>query len=178
MKRSGQRWWLWLPLLAVAFWLAIFGDKAPAGAEISQPTRPRAAAPAVADAVAGTPTEPTVVALLGRDALYPRSSPDADSSKPRDPFSSRSWAPPPTPAAAPVAAPAPTAPPLPYAFIGKKFESGQWEVFLSRGEQSFVARPGQTLEGSYRVERIAPPSLTLTYLPLGQEQTLAIGDER
>jgi hypothetical protein len=175
MKAVPRRWWIWLPLLAVAAWLAVFGDKSPAGAQLSLPiATPRS--PSVA-AAPTAPPEPAVVALIAREALYPVSPPVASDAKPRDPFSSRSWAPPPQ-VQAPVAPPPPSAPPVPYAVIGKKFEAGQWEVFLARGEQTFLARPGQTLEGTYRVDRIQPPALTLTYLPLGQEQTLAIGDER
>ena len=70
------------------------------------------------------------------------------------------------------------APPLPYAFIGKKHEADSWEVYLTRGEMTFVAREGEVLEGAYRVDKIQPPTLTVTYLPLGEVQTLAIGDMR
>ena len=34
--------------------------------------------------------------------------------------------------------------------------------------------PGDTIEGVYRVEAIAERSMTLTYLPLGQQQTLQL----
>jgi hypothetical protein len=77
-----------------------------------------------------------------------------------------------------VQAAAPVAPPLPYGFIGKKQEAERWEVFLARGEQTFIAREGEVLEGTYRVDRIDPPALTFTYLPLGQVQTLPIGESR
>jgi hypothetical protein len=51
-------------------------------------------------------------------------------------------------------------------------------VYLARGEQTFIVREGSALDGLYRVDRIAPPSLALTYLPLGQSQTLPIGESR
>ena len=38
-----------------------------------------------------------------------------------------------------------------------------------------MASEGATLEGAWRVDRIAPPIMTLTYLPLNQVQQLNIG---
>jgi len=46
---------------------------------------------------------------------------------------------------------------------------------LARDEQTFIAREQTVIEGSYRVESIKPPTLTLTYLPLNQVQMLTIG---
>ena len=118
----------------------------------------------------------TIIALVPRAQLLGAETPRTDT--PRDPFSTRRWnAPAPAPAIA-APAPAPAPPVLPYAYLGKKLEGDRWEVFLSRGEHSFVVREGEALEGQYRVDRIAPPTLTLTFLPLGQAQTLAIGDTR
>jgi hypothetical protein len=35
------------------------------------------------------------------------------------------------------------APPLPFAYLGKKLEGGQWEVYLGRGEEVlFIVREG------------------------------------
>jgi hypothetical protein len=76
---------------------------------------------------------------------------------------------------APLPAPAPAAPVLPFTYIGKKLEAGVWEVFLARGEQSFVVREGAVIENTYRIDKIAPPNLSLTYLPLGHTQNLSIG---
>jgi hypothetical protein len=162
------RWLLWGVLLAGAAWLAVFGDKAPARGEIALPTRV-----AAVEAPRAAPASEPVVSLLPR---APSTSDGLDRPDAGNPFAPRQWhAPPPAPA--PIAAvPAPAAPPLPYAFLGKKQEGGAWEVYLARGDQSFVVREGQTLEGQYRVGRIAPPQLELTYLPLGLPQTLAIGE--
>ncbi|MFD0668900.1 hypothetical protein ACT80S_14365 [Ramlibacter sp. MAHUQ-53] len=114
-----------------------------------------------------------VAALVPRQVLLPA----ADAPAPRDLFAARSWAPPPTPL--PVAAPAaPAAPPLPFAFLGKKLEDGRWEVFVLRDERTLVLREGEVVDGQWRVDRIAPPQLALTYLPLGQAQSLTIGDDR
>ena len=67
------------------------------------------------------------------------------------------------------------APPIPFVYLGKKLESGQWEVYLGRGEEVFIAREGATLAGSYRVQGITPSALNLLYLPLKQLQTIPIG---
>ncbi len=107
----------------------------------------------------------------------PPSGPATGNVPPRDLFAAHSWAPPPAPAPAPVMA-APVAPPLPYTYVGKKLENGEWEVYLARGEQTFAVRTGATLEAAYRVDTIAPPVMTLTYLPLAQTQNLSIGDHR
>jgi hypothetical protein len=101
----------------------------------------------------------------------------AASASGRDLFSARSWNPPPPapPAQEPAA---PVAPPLPYAFLGKKLEAGSWEIYLSKGEQTVIVREGEIVDGAWRVDKIAPPSMALTYLPLGQVQTLPIGEIR
>ncbi len=67
------------------------------------------------------------------------------------------------------------APPLPFQFLGKAAEKGEWEVFLARGDKTYVVRKQDVIDGAYRVDAIAPPNLTLTYLPLNQVQQLNIG---
>lgn len=182
---SRRRWWLWLPLLGLAGWLALFGDRSADGkaAAVSGPVRlPGIAEPASRLRLVPTPkTAATAVpevieTLVRRDEWVAPVPADAASAARRDLFSTRNWNPPPPPV--PVSEPAPVAPPLPFVFLGKKLEGEVWEVYLSRGEQTFVVREGQTLEHAYRIDKIAPPSLTLTYLPLAQSQTLMIGDSR
>jgi hypothetical protein len=96
-------------------------------------------------------------------------------------FGSHSWTPPPPPpppAPRVVAAPPPkpTAPPLPFTYIGKKLENGNWEAYLARGTETYIVHNKTVIDDTYRAELIAPPSLTITYLPLKQVQTLTIGD--
>ena len=67
------------------------------------------------------------------------------------------------------------APALPFTYVGKAAEKGEWEVFLARGDKTYLARKNDVLDGTYRVDAIAPPNLTLTYLPLNQIQQLNIG---
>jgi hypothetical protein len=87
---------------------------------------------------------------------------------------------PPPPAApgagmGPVEPPKPVAPPVPFTVIGKKFDGSTWEVYLARGEQTYIASEGAELAGEYRVEAVGPTQLTLIYLPLNEKQTLQTG---
>lgn len=185
-----MRWWMWCALLAFAAWLAVFGDKTPADGAValSLPLRtverPVAAAPSARPATAAAEPDEALYALVPRarpaaGVAPSRAVGQSRTGAGRDLFASTSWSPPPpkpTPAPAPVVAA--QAPRLPFTFVGKKQENGSWEVYLARDDKTFITREGTTLEGVYRVDKIAPPVLTLTYLPLAQVQNLAIGDIR
>ena len=160
-------------LLATAL-AAIFAPK-PEDSE-TQPvgSRPQGSGQAAVPAVATQAPPEVVTALLPR----PRTSLQH---KPRDLFHVE---PPPQPVVARVSPeamvppPPPMAPPLPYTYMGKLAEQGQFSVFLTRNGKPYVARPGDVLDGQYRVDAIDPPVLELTYLPLAQKQTLNIGTTR
>lgn len=182
---SKRRWWIWLPALGLAGWLAFFGDRSPEGkaAIVTAPARPLPAGetaqrpvPPTGKTAAASEPEP-IELLIQRDQWFAAVPAEIASAAKPNLFTKRDWNPP-APAPAPAAPAPPVAPPLPFTFLGKKLEGETWEVYLSRGEQSFIAREGQTLDRVYRIDKIAPPALTLTYLPLGQTQTLAIGDTR
>jgi hypothetical protein len=64
---------------------------------------------------------------------------------------------------------------LPFTFIGKSVAAGNWEVYLARGDRTYVVRDKAVIDGTWRVDAIAPPLLTLTYLPLNTVQQLNIG---
>lgn len=85
-----------------------------------------------------------------------------------DLFPRQSWyvAPPPPP---------PTMPPLPFSYLGKFIDGENVVVFLSSADQNFAVREGDVVNGNYRIDEIAPPTMTITYLPLNQKQTLEIG---
>lgn len=189
---ANKRWALWLPLLMLGVWLALFGDKSPAGgAAASLPVKAQAvpstaSAQPIAAAAHGlverprAPSEESSFALTPRDQLFAKADDIPGTAKLpiRDLFSTRSWNPPPAPLPQAQPAPLPAAPPAPYSFLGKKLEGDAWEVFLAKGEQTFVARMNQVIENDWRVDKIAPPTLTLIYLPLGLPQILSIGDSR
>lgn len=94
-------------------------------------------------------------------------------------FGKHSWNPPPPPPVVivPAPPPKPTAPPLPFTYLGKMLDAGVWEAYLARGEETFVVREHGVVDANYRVETIAPPTMTIIYVPLKQMQTLSIGDE-
>jgi len=122
----------------------------------------------------GAKATPHILRLLPRHLLV-----DSKGGKEgADVFGSRDWTPPPPPPPAPVAPPPPpppTAPPLPFTLIGKANENGVWEVYLARAGKTYIVKPKTVIDGTYRVDAIAPPLLTLTYLPLNQVQQLNIG---
>lgn len=165
--------------LAVAAWLAFFGDKSPTN-DVAEPvaratTQRLPIAPVPARAAAKADTGPTILALQPREALVGTA---LGEKAPASLFNSHSWAPPPPPPPPPpkpVPPPPPAAPPLPFTYIGKKLEGGSWEVYLARGDQTVIINAQSVIDGTYRVESIRPPQLVLTYLPLNQQQTLTIG---
>jgi hypothetical protein len=69
---------------------------------------------------------------------------------------------------------APVAPPLPFAYLGKVVDGGRTTVFVARGDENHALESGQTVAGTWKVDRITDKSVTFTYLPLRQKQTLAI----
>jgi hypothetical protein len=201
MKRINRRMALLLLALAGSAALVLFGSPAP-NLEVVQPSlvaatpsptapasqppaqsasvltlKPREASPDIVQAFpsrdwAPPPLPPLPPLPLAVLTLKPReASPDIVQA-----FPSRDWAPPPLPPLPPLPPPKPTAPPLPFVMLGEKWEDGQWQVFLGRNDETFVVRAGDTLDGRYRVDSIAPPTMTFTYLPLKERQTLTIGN--
>lgn len=78
--------------------------------------------------------------------------------------------------ALPVVPPPPTAPPLPFIYIGKLGEEGQYTVFLSARGRNFAVKAGEVVAQVYRIEEIKPPMMTMTYLPMKIKQTMQIGE--
>jgi hypothetical protein len=182
--------------LGVAAWVTVFGNSTSNGA-VSEPTkrysqkvatqRPLTNAPSAVETdgseaafperrsatVQNLDHTPSTLTLHSREGLL--ESPRSNLQEPNL-FASKSWAPPRLPPAPTVVSspPLPSAPRFPYTYIGKKFEDSVWEVYLARGDQTFIVRPQTLIEGSYRVESIKPPLVTLTYLPLNLMQTLMI----
>ena len=187
-------------LLAAGF--AFFGDKRPEGVIEATPRAPLRANPgtssgassgsssgtssgARASTIAGVPNPNPAIALAIL-RLEPRDRLIADGAGAgvntnlgagAQAFASHDWTPPPPPAppTQPMAPPAPMAPPLPFIYLGKVAANGEWEVFLARGDQTLIARRALVIDGVYRIDAIAPPLVTLTYLPLNQIQQLNIG---
>jgi hypothetical protein len=154
--KPGRLSWLVLALVATAA-LAAFGDA---------PDKTAGAA------VAAVPPErlPVIRALEPRIFMPGRSG---------DPFAAN----PPAdlaPSGSNAVLPAPTfAAPLPWQVIGKQHVDGEgWTVFLTRGEETRVVREGDTLDDTYRVATIKPPTLTLLHLKRKTTRTLDIGEAK
>ncbi|HAT33809.1 MAG TPA: hypothetical protein DCW29_24100 [Janthinobacterium sp.] len=172
MKR---RQWIMAAALAGAAALAYFGDKSPAGALAEAVVR---VAPARAKPAAPTSTaaeaDPPILNLRERAQLIGEGG---EFGAGQAVFLSQNWTPPPPKPgpAPPPPPPAPVAPPLPFTYIGKAAGDGSWEVFLARADQTYIVRNKTVIDGLYRVDAIAPPLMTLTYLPLNQVQQINIG---
>lgn len=154
--------------------LLLFGERQPVS-EVAEAVE-RAVAPARADRPAVA--QPAILALLPRSEVAGEEGETfggADGAAAV--FQSQNWTPPPpkmVASAAPPPAP-PMAPPLPFVYLGKAVADGAWEVFLSRADKTYIVRANTVIDGAYKVVTIAPPVMTLTYLPLNQVQQLNIG---
>jgi len=165
---------LTVALLAAAA-LVVFGDNEPdvAIVESVERTPPSAAAaPALAKAVPAAPDGgQTVMRLIPRDELLGGTGADDGGA-----FHTQSWnPPPPEQPSTPLPPPKPTAPSIPFAFIGKTLGEGKWDVHLSQGDRIHSVHAGDVIDGVWRVDAVAPPMMTITYLPLNQTQTMNIG---
>ena len=65
---------------------------------------------------------------------------------------------------------------MPFAYLGKLVEDATTTVFLARQDRNYIVRAGDTIDGTYRVERIGDDALVVTYLPLKIQQTLPFGE--
>ncbi|MES2757485.1 MAG: hypothetical protein V4693_08940 [Pseudomonadota bacterium] len=157
--------------LVVAAGFAVFGDKTPGGEVVEPVVRTASVATASVRVTAAAPAAagaPIILRLQPREQLVAAGD-GADA------FGSRDWTPPPPPPQPAPPPPPPTAPPLPFTFLGKAVEKGEWEVFLARGSETLIVRNKTVIDGVYRVDAIAPPGMTFTYLPMNQVQQLNIG---
>ncbi|WP_101943939.1 hypothetical protein [Uliginosibacterium sp. TH139] len=144
---SRQRLLLMLPLLAIAGWLALFGDKTPPEEQVAMPSRgisaPAAASPGAPAAEAVSEPEearPGQVKRLGaRMGLVERGQRSTDL------FSGTGSAPPP-PAPA-ENTPPPPPPEQPFILIGRMLEAGRWQVFLERNGVAWALREGEVADG-------------------------------
>lgn len=91
-----------------------------------------------------------------------------------DVFQAKSWYVPPPPPK-PVPPPPPAPPPLPFIYMGKLLEGDKLTVFLTKQNQPYAVKAGDTLDGAYRVESVNARHVIFTYLPLNMQQTLTLG---
>jgi hypothetical protein len=163
--------------------LVLFGDNAPVSG-IAEPVARSTAAGVPATAPAsrvaaqqGKPqTDSTILRLTPRVELVGDAD-DATFASGEGIFLGHNWNPPPPPPPPPSNAPPPPpmAPPIPFLYLGKAAADGAWEVYLSQGDKTYTVRNNTVIDGVYRIEKIAPPLMTVTYLPLKQQQQMNIG---
>jgi hypothetical protein len=161
-----QRWILYavalvLTLVAVRWAGGQDRTEAQPAAPAPRAERPvRDADPARADAVPEVRLD-----LLGKRAAVAPAG---------DPFRAQSWEPPVEQRVRRAAPPPPPpqAPPIPFAYMGKLVDDGTTTVFLARADRNYVVRAGDTIDGTYRIEKIGDEAVELVYLPLKARQTL------
>lgn len=165
--------------LLAAAGLLVFGDRSPQGEVAEAVERPLAARamPSRTPSPAASKPAPPIARLVPRETLIGDGKDRFNAAAGAEGalFGHQDWTPPPPPPPQPAPPPPPSAPPLPFTVIGKSLEDGRWEVYLASGQNTHIAHEGAVLDGAWRIERIAPPLMTLTYLPLNQVQQLNIG---
>lgn len=164
-------------------------------ADAAPPRRTGPPVPPVRAAARHVPAAPTApgaaAASIPVAAAAPAIAAPAAATAGANPFGAISWQPAPAakaladaPAAAPPAllapasapAPAPVAPPLPFRFLGRYGDGQVQSVMLVKGERLYLARPGDTIDGAYRIDAVTAQSVELTYLPMQLKQSLGTGD--
>lgn len=149
--------------LAATLWLAQQDDEdAQTVVPLARASRATRAAPA--------PAVPASAPPLSAQALQRPPWPEAPAAQ------LAAWSapppPPPPPAPPPAAAQAPVAPPFPYQLIGRLEQGGVSQALLAGASRSLSAKPGDVIDGQWRVERVEATGLVLTWLPGKQSQTI------
>ncbi len=88
-----------------------------------------------------------------------------------DVFGATSMKPPPPPPPPPSA---PHAPPFSYRVMGSMRDESTVDIFLTANDRVFVVRSGDVLDHTYRVDSIDAHRMVVTYLPLKEQQTIAL----
>lgn len=168
--KTSHRLPILLAILALCAGLVLFGPKTSQGNQAIVDARPTKTPTVHENGRFGDTRESETQVLALRDRA-------PEESNPKTAFAIRDWTPPPlpTPPLSVAPPPPPEAPPLPFTFIGKQLEGGSWTVFLANQDRTYTVKSGMVIESVYRVDQIVPPTLSLTYLPMQQPQTLAIG---
>lgn len=162
---QNMRWIMWSLALAVAGWLAIFGDKTPSDELVEVvPVRPQSPALAgeVADGAAPVTPQPETLLPGQLMRLGKRTTLDAVTQNGIDLFALAAN----QEAASPPSDPEPTAPPppeQPFVLIGRMLDSGRWHAFLERDGASYVLAAGDEAAG-YRIDAISKTEVRLTRL--------------
>lgn len=157
------RWALLIALLGLSAGLVFFGETPSPNVVAAVDTRSSSSLSSNTPHKGKAPTTPDLI-----QEIVPR----APSAEPTNAFALHDWSPPPP--SPPPPAP-PTAPPLPFTYLGKQVQDGVWTIFLGRQNYTYTVKEHDNVDSLYSVDSISPPHMTFTFLPLQQQQTLAIG---
>lgn len=167
MLSQRQRWAVLGGGLVLTLVLAGWPDAGDEGSGTVVEVAPRSRATVKHDAA-------PVLLAISIDTLQRGTGEEGADKEVKDIFTRQSWyVPPPPPKAGPPAPPAP--PPLPFTYLGKVIDGAQVTVFVTQGDRNLAVKTGDVIDGIYRVDAIAPPMMTLTFLPLSMQQSLEIG---
>lgn len=178
--KSQTRLLLMLPVLAIAAWLAVFGDKTPVDqGEVFVPTRQVAVESVSAPAQESLPVPATldespppgqVRRLASRENFAEHAMANEDL------FGSQG-AEPPVAAVPEVPPPPPPPPEPPFVFIGRMLEAGRWHVFLERNGANYVLVAGAEADG-FRVDAISEREVRLTQKATKAQFVIPIDGEK
>lgn len=153
----------------------------PASAEAPPRSTAKSAAESVSMAAESRAAGPQVRLdrLSARQRALAADDESADAAPPAL-FGAVSWqpSPPPVQRAVAEAPPPPVAPPFPYAYLGGLSEDGVRTAFFTQGERVLPVKAGDTVDAVYRIDQMTEKLMTLTYLPLNQSLSLALGGKR
>lgn len=172
MRHNRKRLWVWLLPLGSVFFTALTEQANSTPADAANTSHRRYSARYAAD----LPEKGHPISRFDLPASYRTVADSVGHSKL---FQARTWYTPPPQArkAIPVRVqapllPPPSAPPLPFVFIGRVIENDNVILFLSKNGRQYVVKTGETIDGSYKVEKITDDEAILIYLPMNVQQTL------
>lgn len=178
--KLGRLQWALIVMVTAALVIMAPSDNEDDAAKIARPDKPPSTNSAASNS--GKQRHPEVgrVELERLDRLEKRQQ---EKKVVGDVFNATSWyvppppryvKPPPPPPPPPIAVP--TAPPLPFTYLGRYGDSASRIIILSKGDRVYTVTEGDTIENTYRVEKLTAGMVNLTYLPLNIEQSLRTGE--
>jgi hypothetical protein len=78
-------------------------------------------------------------------------------------------------AAASPPPPPPQAPELPFRYLGSQEAGGSRQLFFERQQETYIVQVGDTIGNAWRLDSADGRVAVFTYVPLGQQKTLALG---
>jgi hypothetical protein len=72
--------------------------------------------------------------------------------------------------------PKPTTPPIPWKFAGRFVEGNDSYILLSSPNMDVSVKKGDVIDGQYRIDDIQATMILVTFLPMNEQQRIAISD--